>query len=324
MDFVYTSVLIGVFSGAVSAILLVITGKAWNQEQSGYGTTIKRIGGVGILTIPLLTSFVVLRGLPSLPPDNSIEWIFWGIIAGFIYGGIQVLARNSHWFIWPIRFSLVLALPLLILSPYLDPDHPNALSHSSTVFWSVSIAGSSLLCWHALEQSVKERNSVEFSIFCFILCCSSLVTMILGRTATLAQLLIPFPGIFGGMLLVAFWKQSISPTISAIPVFVLTWSGILLSGVFFAELASVSFFLLLLAPLILWGIPADLPGTLAGISSDQLLRICGMILVGILAPALLHFNLLEPSDSNKQNVQQKTDNQDEGITDYGQEGGYGK
>ncbi len=195
-----------------------------------------------------IAGWVGCLGWPPFPPTESMQWLFYAVIAASALGVALSRWPQSSWLRWSARVSLTAGLLWLMLQRIREFEW----EHAAQWYWLGGLTVGMLVVWTSQASLAKRLPGRSILPVLIVVSAGTGVAALLGGFAKFAQV--------GGALtsvLSACWVISLRrPSFSLAPggidvVMVILW-GLWLGIYFLAEIPAASALLLAVAPFGAW------------------------------------------------------------------------
>jgi hypothetical protein len=212
---------------------------------------------VGALAVGLAVAaaYILTLGWPGFPPTDTTRWLPFAALLGAVLGLIAAPASSPWGLTALLRLAASVALPLAVLQPTIRYTW-----QESAWLWIGGIALALFVLWTTTDIAARRLAGPAMPLSLGAATALLAVALVLGRSAMLAQAGGMLAAAVGAAFLVALWRPHLLLAFGAMPVFMLVYAALLLSGHFFAELPALHTVLLALAPaatMLAAGIPAQ-------------------------------------------------------------------
>lgn len=229
----------------VAAALVFLFWRPWQKSERQWEDSSV---GPAVLAASYCAAQVGLLGMPKLPPVDSLHWIFWLSAEIALLWVLYKSLRLPENFVGILSLILALLSPALILWPL--------VSHT----WGASVAilhigwGTGLVAFMSFFLAARAGESPGAALPLSLAGCAGglSITLLLSASAILAQLAGALAIGLLVLLLPAVREKRFMFAPAAGLVFALVYTGLLLGGHFYAELAVPETILLAFAPFALW------------------------------------------------------------------------
>lgn len=225
-------------AAAITAAVLAVAGRMQSS---------RRWAGAVALSAGYASGHAVAIGrCPAFPPSDSVHWLFYFALGATIIALLEILlGRTARWL--PLTsFAIFSALCFGVL---LQPKFRYAWSLAEGSLWLAGIVAMALFLAWCLE-TVARRSSAGLTLplILAIVTAGTSAGLMLSGSILLAQFGMILEASLVVALGMAYWIPSLSSGRSVIPVVITLLIGLLLCGVFYAELPLISASIFAAAP----------------------------------------------------------------------------
>lgn len=233
---------------ATSGLVLLMAMRPWRREAPPAPRPWAAALAIGAA---YAVGHVTILGLPPRPPIADgwwlypVEaWLFWLVLAATVVGVVLALAPPRPW-VSSLAFApLAGASAALLLSPIVRSQWTPAQSAGAlaglTTAW--------VLLHASLEKMAERAGAVVAALCLAIVAGATGVTLLISATASGAQLAGALAAALGAVVLVGWWRPDLSFARGAAPVVAVALGGLLIYGVFYAQMPKSSAALMVAAP----------------------------------------------------------------------------
>ncbi len=235
--------LFGVFLPGL--ISLVVFGAAWFRCRRRVDTQHRTWAGAVALGVSFCTAYFLLLGIPAFPPTEAAKWIPLIVIATAIFGLVDAVFKLPYALVWFVRIVVSLSFTWQLLNPMVR-YHWTAAESSRWVGW---LAVGIVAIWGFLDETAWRVRGAGLPIALALAAGALSLGLLWGSSALLFQIGLILAAATAGAILPGFWRPALSLASGAIPVYIMVYYSLLMSGYFYAELPLYSAAAFALAPL---------------------------------------------------------------------------
>ena len=245
---------------AVGAALLALVPAA--RPWRGRAERTASWGAPLALGLAVAAAFAATRSLPTLPPRETLHWVFYLALLAAVFGAYE--ARPGTKPLLARAISAVL-LPVVLLE-FQRKNHWNRLEG---ILWTGGLAAWAFLVWHALLAHARRVPGPASTLGWALATALAAGTYGFAGGALYSLLAAALALATGACALLGLWRGEHGLGASGLAPFVLLHSSFLWLARFLYELSAPGFALLSLAPLAAWLselAPAGKPRTRAALA----------------------------------------------------------
>lgn len=183
-------------------------------------------------------------GAFPLSAGNAIHGLPWVVAAALLVGLLDADRPAPRWARWENRALLLALLFWMILGPLVG----GLLEPLPAARWMIGL-GVGLFAWWTLLDIQAERIGPGMPLVLLVTAAALPPVMIFSHGAMLAMLSVAFAVVLGTLWVVSWANCRMNLARGAVPIFAVNFSGLILYGIFYNDLAKPSALLLGLAPL---------------------------------------------------------------------------
>lgn len=245
---VLVPLLLGVGLPALLAVVfLVPQARGWRSQ----GGAPRRLpwAAAPALGLGYLAGHWGILGWPSFPPPAAEDWIVVLVTAAVGLGVLEALWTSAPWVArWLLRGLLVAAVVGLVQRPMVQWTWTTGQS----VAWGLGVGVALAVMWSSIEALAGRRPGASLPLVLVTVTAGSAVVLGLSGSARFAQQAGALAAGLGVVVVVSWWRPTLSWARVLPPVVVVVWGVLWQAGHLYADLATLPAVLLAASPLAAW------------------------------------------------------------------------
>jgi hypothetical protein len=235
--------LAGVLAPALAAaVLLLVAWRPWRRDKAA----LPAWGAPLAVGVAYVAGHVATHGVPHVPRWIGVkEGLVYVAVAATLFGLVEAWTRPAGLVLTLARAAASFALPWALLGFV----RAYAWSGREALFWTAGLALALCALWTLAAAEAERLPGARVPLAFLVTCVATSVALGLGRSASLAQLAGVLAVPAGALLVLAWMRPDVSLAPGGLSVLVPVLYGLLLAGVFAAELPLASAAFLAASPL---------------------------------------------------------------------------
>lgn len=234
--------IVGVGSASLAALALLLpAARPWR----GRAASTRPWGAPLALGVATCAGFGATRGWPSLPPGETLEWLFYLAILAAAYGTYEALSMRPR---LPARALCAVLVPLVVLA--FQREHH--WGRAQGVAWTGGLAVWLFLTWQALSAHERRVKGGAPTLGLAMAGALAAASYGLAGGGLYAQLAGALALALGACALLGLWRHESGLGVGGVATFVLLHFALVWLARYLYELSAAGFVLLSLAPLGVW------------------------------------------------------------------------
>lgn len=205
---------------------------AWALDRRKAPESIRNATAWLAVPAAVITAYVLILGLPSIPPGRSTEWLPWVTLTGGLAGALGTLALQRAWVVCPVQIVAAAGaatLPLLSL-------YQNTWSTTAGIGWGVAMAVALLVACLVNQRTATNLDPRGFGLLAWLVAAATAVSLGLSGSGLLAQLSGVLAACAGAMVVMGFIAPARKVDAGTIGALTLLHGVVVLQGHHYAEL----------------------------------------------------------------------------------------